>query len=106
MPVFTSAVNVTLEPTVSPVGGVAKTDSTVGALLTTCAIDALEADKKFVSPLYTAVMEWLLATRVEMENVAALPLIDTVPSAVTSSMKAIEPVAPDGTVAVKATEFW
>jgi hypothetical protein len=34
-PVFTRVVKVTLDPTVTPVGGVAKTDSTVGALLTT-----------------------------------------------------------------------
>ncbi len=34
-PVFTRVVKVTLDPTVTPVDGVAKTDSTVGALLTT-----------------------------------------------------------------------
>ena len=51
-------------------------------------------------------MECVLATRVEMENVALLPEIGTVLRVVVASMNAIVPVAPDGTVAVKVTEFW
>jgi hypothetical protein len=34
-PVFTRVVKMTLDPTVTAVGGLAKTDSTVGALFTT-----------------------------------------------------------------------
>jgi hypothetical protein len=46
------------------------------------------------------------AVRVLTENVAVVPVIGTVPKVVVASMNAMDPVAPEGTVAVNVTPFW
>ena len=68
----------------------------------------LDAEVKFPSPPYSAVMECAPTVRVEMLKVAAPPLRLAVPSVVPPSENVTEPVgvlAEDETVAVRVTAF-
>jgi hypothetical protein len=58
---------------------------------------------KFVSPLYTAVMEWEATDKADVLNVATPPDNAPVPRSVVLSLKVTVPVALDVTVAVKVT---
>ena len=76
------------------------------ALFTVCVSAEDVLPVWLASPLYRAVMEWVPATRLEIENAATpFELSAEVPSVETPSMKVTVPVAPeDGlTVAVNTT---
>ena len=65
---------------------------------------------KLLSPLYTAVIEWVATERLDVVNDAEPPLIGTVPSVAAPSLKVTLPVGvpePDAglTVAVNLTDW-
>jgi hypothetical protein len=66
----------------------------------------LVAPLKFESPLETAVMGCVPATRVDTEKVALVPTRGDVPKAVDPSMNVMVPLDPAGAVAVRVTAFW
>ena len=76
------------------------------ALFTTCETAAEVLALKLVSPLYTAVMEWVVTDNDEVAKVATPPVIVLVASVVPPSLKVTVPVgvpAPEVVVAVKVT---
>ena len=77
------------------------------ALLTVCDNAAEVLALKLVSPLYTAVMEWVVTDNDEVAKVATPPVIVLVASVVPPSLKVTVPVgvpAPEVVVAVKVTD--